>query len=200
MYKKQNIKIKSFRLTTNKNINGRRCAIDNNHFIDYNEECYYQSELNIYICKACRQNNKDKLTKYHNVPQSYNGSNYQSKLESEYAKQLDLQVRAGLIKEWKRQVKIEINCIDDNGIPILTDEPLLELKRAGKTAYHITNYYIDFVVINNDDSLKYVETKGYETELWKLKWKLAEQVLRDKVEMLVLTKKTGKKYGKSKPN
>lgn len=40
--------------------------------------------------------------------------------------------------------------------------------------YHICNYYIDFVIDHNDGTTEYLETKGFATALWKLKWKLFE--------------------------
>lgn len=88
----------------------------------------------------------------------YNGQWYQSALEANYAKQLDFRIKAGEVKEWKRQHKIEIKV---NGVKIC-------------------NYYIDFVVTLSDDSVQYVEVKGMEQELWRLKWKLC-QALKDEI-------------------
>ncbi len=195
MHEVRNISIKSFIKTTNKNLSGINCAFERNHWIDYNEECYYHPKLKIYICKSCRS--KDAAKKFHNVPKQYNGYNYQSTLESEFAKQLDLKIKAGLIKDWKRQVKIEINCKIIDGQPILTDEPLLSLKKQNIESYHICNYIMDFVVTNNDGSIIYYETKGYETELWKLKFRLAENILRNRVELIVIKKNNYKIKRKS---
>jgi hypothetical protein len=89
-------------------------------------------------------------SKYRNVRVEYNGVSYQSKKECAYAQELDLRKRAGDIKSWVRQVKIDLTV-------------------NGK---HITNYFIDFLIMHNDDSFEYVEVKGYETEEWKLKWKI----------------------------
>src|SRR6478736_131002 len=80
----------------------------------------------------------------------YNGMWFQSKLEANYAKQLDWRIKAGEVKEWKRQHKIDIKV---NGV-------------------HICNYYIDFVVTLKDRSQQYIEVKGMEQEVWRLKWKL----------------------------
>lgn len=91
-------------------------------------------------------------SKYSNQRKLYNGQSYHSKKEAQYALELDLRVKAKDIKSWDRQVKISL---DVNG-------------------YHITNYYIDFVITHNDNSLEYVEVKGFETETWRLKWKLFE--------------------------
>lgn len=80
----------------------------------------------------------------------YNGMWFQSKLEANYAKQLDWKIKAGEVKEWKRQHKIEIKV---NGVKIC-------------------NYFIDFVVTLPDGSQQYIEVKGMEQEVWRLKWKL----------------------------
>lgn len=80
----------------------------------------------------------------------YNGMWFQSKLEANYAKQLDWRIMAGEVLEWKRQQKIEIKV---NGVKIC-------------------NYYIDFVVTLKDGSQQYIEVKGMEQEVWRLKWKL----------------------------
>lgn len=95
--------------------------------------------------------------KYNNTSQLYDGNRYDSKKESEFAKQLDLRVKAKDIKNWERQIKI----------PLAVN---------GK---HITNYYIDFRITNNDDSREYIEIKGFETEVWRLKWKLFEALIEE---------------------
>lgn len=92
--------------------------------------------------------------KYGNVRQTYNGYNYHSKLEARYAYELDIRKAAGEIKDWRRQVKISL---DVNG-------------------QHITNYYVDFEILHNDDSLELVEVKGMETDLWRIKRRLLEAV------------------------
>lgn len=80
-----------------------------------------------------------------------------SKKEAQYAAELDLRLKAKDIKRWQRQVKIPIEV---NG-------------------YHICNYFIDFVVEHNDGHLEYVEVKGMETDVWKMKWKLCEALHPD---------------------
>lgn len=90
--------------------------------------------------------------KYKNVKQEHNGIVYHSKKEAGYAAELDLRKKAGDILEWERQVKISL---DVNG-------------------FHICNYYIDFKVLHNDGTIEYVEVKGFETDEWRLKWKLFE--------------------------
>lgn len=96
-----------------------------------------------------------KGNKYNNTPQLYNGNRYDSKKEASYAQELDLRLRAKDIKEWTRQVKVPLKI---NG-------------------YQITNYYLDFKIIHNDDSVEWIEIKGFETEVWRLKKKLFEALL-----------------------
>jgi hypothetical protein len=93
-----------------------------------------------------------KQNKYNAKTSIYKNLSYDSKKEAGYAAELDLRVMAHDIKSWTRQIKIPLD--------------------VGK--YHICNYYIDFVITHNDDSIEYVEVKGFETAVWKLKWKLFE--------------------------
>ena len=88
--------------------------------------------------------------KYGAKSTEYGGVIYHSKFEAAYAEELDLRVMAKDIKSWERQVRID-------------------LKVYGQ---HICNYYIDFVITHNDDSLEYIEVKGFQTDLWRMKWKM----------------------------
>ena len=103
--------------------------------------------------------------KYGAVKQTYNGYSYDSKKEAAYAMELDLRIKAKDIKSWDRQKKIE-------------------LEAYGK---HICNYYIDFVITHNDGKKEYVEVKGFETDLWKLKWKMFVAKLREEEPSAVAT-------------
>lgn len=75
-----------------------------------------------------------------------------SKLEANYAYELDMRLKAKQIKAWDKQHKISF---DVNG-------------------KHICNYYVDFIVYHNDDTIELVECKGMETDIWKLKRRLLE--------------------------
>lgn len=90
--------------------------------------------------------------KYNSKRSSFNGRTYDSALECNYAMQLDLRQKAGEIREIIPQFK-------------------LELYVAG---IHICNYYVDFKVILENGDEEYHEVKGYETEVWKIKWKIAK--------------------------
>jgi len=93
-----------------------------------------------------------RFNKYGNTRQTYNGYSYMSKLEANYAYELDMRLKAKQIKAWDKQHKISF---DVNG-------------------KHICNYYVDFIVYHNDDTIELVECKGMETDIWKLKRRLLE--------------------------
>lgn len=95
--------------------------------------------------------------KYHAKSTIYDGVAYHSKLEAAYAEALTLSKRAGEIKGWERQVKLDLRV---NG-------------------YHINNYYIDFVVEHCDGRYEFVEVKGMQLEPWKTNWKVLEATFED---------------------
>lgn len=106
-----------------------------------------------YLSKSRKKN------KFGAKKQTFNGAKYDSTLEAKVAEDLEWQVKSGDLVEVKRQVKIPLYV---NGIVI-------------------TSYYIDFVTIDKHGSKKYIEVKGFETEVWKIKWKLC-QALRDQID------------------
>lgn len=101
--------------------------------------------------------------KFGAIKQTYNGYSYDSKLEAQYAAQLDWLVKAGEVKEWERQVKLALS-VNDN---------------------HICNYFVDFLVRFSDGREEYHEVKGYETPEWKLKWKLAKAIYSENNFILI---------------
>ena len=98
-----------------------------------------------------------KRNKYNNVRQTYNGFSYDSKLEAEHAQNLDFLKKAGIVKDWERQVKISLDIGD----------------------VHIANYFIDFKVFFEDGRIEYHEVKGAETDVWRMKWKLSKALYPD---------------------
>ena len=90
--------------------------------------------------------------KYHAKSTIYDGVSYHSKFEAAYAESLDLALKAGDIKSWERQVKLELKVND----------------------MLIANYYLDFIVHHNDGSREFTETKGFETPEWQMKWRILE--------------------------
>jgi hypothetical protein len=95
--------------------------------------------------------------KFGAVKQTYKGYSYHSKAEAKYAFELDLRKKAGEIKDWHRQKKVEL---------------------FGENGMRVCNYYMDFVVEENDGSTTYVEVKGFKTPLWNLKRKLMEDKIK----------------------
>jgi len=87
----------------------------------------------------------------------YGGRVYHSKKEADYAMELEWLKKAGEIKEIIPQFKISI---DVNG-------------------KHICNYYMDFKVIKPDGFIEMHEVKGFETDLWRIKWRLATAIYTD---------------------
>lgn len=96
--------------------------------------------------------NWSKKNKYNARRTQYNGRYYDSALEAGYAEGLDWRIKAKEIKEVIPQYKIP-------------------LEVNGK---HIANYYMDFKVVLADGTIEMHEVKGMETQLWYLKWKLAQ--------------------------
>lgn len=103
--------------------------------------------------------------KYNSRKTIYNGIKYDSKLEAEYAQQLDIRKRDGDIKDWRRQepIKLEVN---------------------GKK---IATYKVDFVITHNDNAEEYIEIKGMRTAVFNLKWKLFEALYPD-IKKTILTR------------
>lgn len=93
--------------------------------------------------------------KFNAKTKMYGGRTYHSRREAEHAMQLDWMKRAGEIREWHPQRKIQIKV---NGM-------------------HICNYYVDFLVIGPNGERAYHEVKGFSTDLWRIKWKLFEALL-----------------------
>lgn len=75
---------------------------------------------------------------------------YDSKFEAGYAQELEIRKKAKDIRDFAAHVRTPL-VVNDN---------------------HVCDYLIDFVIQHNDGTEEYVETKGFATEVWKLKWKL----------------------------
>ena len=101
---------------------------------------------------------KKKKPKYNNSPKIYNGIKYHSTGEADFAKQLDWRKKQGEIKKWEPQWPFPL---ESNG-------------------ESLGNYLIDFKVEYSDGRIELIEYKGFETALWKFKWKMANATI-DKV-------------------
>ena len=75
--------------------------------------------------------------KYHNQPTKYNGRTYHSKAEADYAKNLDLMKKAGMVIEWIPQPKFVLSRI---------------------------RYTADFLVVWSDGTVTVDDVKGKETQ------------------------------------
>ncbi len=95
--------------------------------------------------------------KYNARKQTYNGRSYDSVMEANYAQELDWRMKAGEIKEVVPQYKID-------------------LRAYGQ---HIANYFVDFKVVLTDGTVEYHEVKGFETDVWRMKWKLTQAQLKE---------------------
>lgn len=87
----------------------------------------------------------------------YNGTIYASKREALYARDLDLLVKGKKLKRWEAQIAIPMVI---NGKKVCT-------------------YNIDFVEYDMDDKPTFVEVKGFETAVFKLKWRLFDALYPD---------------------
>ena len=111
-------------------------------------------------------------SKYNNVRQTYNGINYDSRLEASRAYELDMLIKAKQIKSYERQFKVELYYYDANG-----------------ERYNSKSWRVDFRVENLDGSYTLEEVKGLELPDYEWKKELLENVwLKDNLdhELVVL--------------
>jgi hypothetical protein len=109
---------------------------------------------------------------YNNYYKTKKQGGYDSKFEAGKARELELLVKAKEIKGFKEQETIDLIV---NGFRVCT-------------------YKIDFVIEHNDGSLEYLETKGYATDVWRLKWKLFEALYSDKPGVKLTVEYQGKNW------
>lgn len=95
---------------------------------------------------------RKQTNKYGARKHEYNGRIYHSMGEAGYAAELDLLIRAGEVKEWEPQYRIDLRAND----------------------MHIAWYICDFLVTLADDSQELREYKGFVTETYRLKRRLLE--------------------------
>lgn len=97
------------------------------------------------------------MNKYHNKKCFYKNMTFDSKKERDYYVILEMMLKNNQITDLKTQVKFEL-------------QPSFKFK--GKTIRSI-NYIADFTYIK-DGKLIIVDTKGYRTEVYKLKKKMMQ--------------------------
>lgn len=104
------------------------------------------------------------MNKYGNKKTIVDGISFDSRLEAKRYRELRLLERAGIIKDLQLQPAFEL-------IP--------SFKKNGKT-YRKTEYKADFSYFDNELGKVIVEdTKGFKTEVYKLKRKLFEYIYKD---------------------
>lgn len=104
------------------------------------------------MAKRGHQIEKPKKTKYSNNRVRVDGILFDSQLEANYYQDLKLQLKAGLIKGFCRQPEFVLV--------------------AGFADRQPITYRADFIVFNLDGTVEIIDTKGYETETFRLKEKL----------------------------
>lgn len=102
--------------------------------------------------------------------QIVNGFRYDSGFEATYGLYLEGELKAGKIERFERQINI----------PLIVN------------GYKVCDYRIDFIVYHKDGITEYVEVKGYQTDVWKLKWKLFESLYTDKPDVKLTIIQQGK--------
>lgn len=111
-------------------------------------------------------------SKYNAIRTNYGGYNYPSKLEARQAAELDLLLKAGEIKDWERQYKVEFDCIRTDGIET-----------------NLGSHKVDFRVHELDGTFTLIETKGMMTADYMLRKRMLEKlwlpVHRDHVYKIV---------------
>lgn len=102
-------------------------------------------------------------SKYGNKSQEYDGHVYHSIKEANYARELDLRIKAGELKSWERQIPVEL---------VVND-------------FKICTYTIDFLEIDKNGGEIWTEVKGFETPEWRLKWKLFEALYPERDKQVI---------------
>lgn len=96
--------------------------------------------------------------KFGAVKTEYNGRCYDSKAEARYAANLDLLQRVGKVSYWLPQVPIPL---------------------PGKTTYRV-----DFQIFEPDGRVRYVDVKGVETQVFRLKKRQVEALYPIVIEVV----------------
>lgn len=111
-----------------------------------------------------------KKSKYGNSKIEIDGFIFDSKKEGNEYTKLKLLKKSGEIKDFDIQVKFDIRINE----------------------IHIANYFLDFLVIYNDDSKEYIDVKGQDkktkkwitTDVFQLKKKLVEAIYKIKIKII----------------
>jgi len=95
-----------------------------------------------------------KGNKFNAKSASYDGYTYHSKKEMKEAQDLDwrIKMKHKEVESWTRQHRLELRVL----------------------GVLICKYFIDFRAVCSDGYIEYIEVKGFETDVWRLKWKLTK--------------------------
>ncbi len=116
--------------------------------------------------------------KFSAVKTTYNGFKYDSKFEASVAMELDWRLKAGEIKEWENQYKVEMWAYNIHG------------ERVIKKTHRI-----DFRIHELDDSFTLLEAKGVETQDYRDRRKWLEKLwLPEHLDYCYQVVKQSKKY------
>ena len=97
--------------------------------------------------------------KYRAKRQEYGGYRYDSRIEAQWAYNLDMLKRAGEIQDWDRQYRVDMTAYDKHGNPAIT-----------------MSHKVDFRVHENDGSYTLLEVKGFETTDYRTRRKWLEKL------------------------
>lgn len=97
--------------------------------------------------------------KYGAKKTEFNGYKYDSKFEASVAQELELRKKAGEIKDYEQQYKVEMWAHRSDGTP----------------AFKVS-HKVDFRVLHNDGSYELMEAKGVETADYKMRRKFLEEL------------------------
>lgn len=113
-----------------------------------------------------------KENRYYNTAKvKWGGQQFDSKFESQYAQELDLRKKAGDIKDYETQKTLGLYFNE----------------------YWICDYKMDFIIKHNDGTEEFVETKGWATPIFRLKWKVLEAIYGDDPNVKLTIVQQGKK-------
>jgi hypothetical protein len=102
--------------------------------------------------------------KYGNVPTEYRGYRYHSKREASFARDCDLLLRAGQLRDWNQQVKVSFDVTTDGRLVAWSDNAYLPPKPSGvHFAKHLWRHWVDFLLVHADGSVEPAEVKSSAT-------------------------------------
>ncbi len=117
--------------------------------------------------KQWRSTKQKKKNKYNSKATYYKGERFDSKLEAEYCKKLDIAKKATYKKErvlkYRRQVPYKI---------------------FSKKGFLLFTYRLDFEVAYSDGRIEFIDTKGFLTPMSKMKIKAVEQEYNIEIKLV----------------